>query len=225
MNKGVFLSDLRSRIETRQHQVLEGFRPLSPDELGRRPAAGEWSILECFDHLNQTHAYYAPKIETALRDPARVQPRVGGGSGAEAGADETYGPGADVLVETPQAGAAQTGAAQADTPQADADRYAPSFWGRIYMAFAFNPRLSFPTAAVLQPGAALDAAVLERFLENQQQLLRRLEALAEVDLRATRVPISGMVRFNLGDCLKILVYHDELHANQAFGVRRAVAGF
>lgn len=39
-----------------------------------------------------------------------------------------------------------------------------------------------------------------------------------IDLCRTQVPIALGVRFNLGDCLKILVYHDALHLSQALHV-------
>jgi hypothetical protein len=35
------------------------------------------------------------------------------------------------------------------------------------------------------------------------------------DLHGTAIPIAKGVQFNLGDVLKILVYHDELHIGQA----------
>jgi hypothetical protein len=101
------------------------------------------------------------------------------------------------------------------------DVYRPSFWGRIYMFFSFNPRFSFPTAAEITPGTELSRDVLQVYLAKQAALLQVLDRVNDVDLRRTRIPIDKGIRFNLGDCLKILVYHDRLHIGQARGVLAA----
>lgn len=180
-SKALLLADLRARIQAHQHTVLDGFRPLETATLAAVPAWGEWSIRQCFDHLNQTHAYYTAKIGPALEDPVPARSR------------------------------------------GDNDRYAPSFWGRIYMFFALNPRYSFPTPADIAPATEPPADTLDRYLRNQTALLRVLDAVTDVDLSRTRIPIKSGVSFNLGDCLKILVYHDALHINQATRVRTQVA--
>ena len=103
------------------------------------------------------------------------------------------------------------------------DSYAPSFWGRIYMHFSFNPKYSFPAPSAVVPAAdSLGRDVLHRYLAKQEALLTTLDAVAAIDLRATTVPIEKFVRFNLGDCLKILVYHDRLHIGQAERVLQAM---
>ena len=95
------------------------------------------------------------------------------------------------------------------------DRYKSSFWGRIYMHFAFNPNYSFPTAAEISPTTRPQLNVLDVYLDNQQTLLAFLDQVGRVDLTKTPIPIEKGVKFNLGDCLKILVYHDDLHFGQA----------
>jgi hypothetical protein len=87
--------------------VRSEFAALRTDELLWHPSTKDWNILQCFDHLNETHSYYARRIRVAQRQPL------------------------------PQTGA--------DVP------YRSSFWGRIYMNFAFNPRLSFPARVRLRP--------------------------------------------------------------------------
>jgi len=95
------------------------------------------------------------------------------------------------------------------------DDYTPSFWGRIYMYFAFNPQYSFPTAAVITPAAVVSREVFSLYRLKQMALLQVLEQVEAIDIRQTPVAIEKGIRFNLGDCLKILVYHDDLHINQA----------
>ncbi len=145
------------------------FQPLPPAQLQWQPAENEWNILQCFAHLNLTHDYYTPKIETAL---------------------------------------------SAARPAPVPDRYGPSFWGRIYMYFAFNPRYSFSTAKEMMPDTAVDPTVFSTYLAKQEMLLDYLERSADLNLK-TNVPIATAVNFNLGDCLKILAYHDALHIDQA----------
>ncbi|MBE2221946.1 MAG: DinB family protein, partial [Anaerolineae bacterium] len=158
------------------------FQSLSDEQLNWQPDPKEWSILQCFDHLNLTHAYYRPKIEAALQNPVKAKP--------------------------------------------DEDMYKPSFWGRIYMHFAFNPKYSFAAQGEMVPETArlelaetaVSRQVLETYLNKQTELLQTLDQCADVDLRHTPIPIATGVKFNLGDVLKVLVYHDELHFGQARGV-------
>ncbi|MCL4263379.1 MAG: DinB family protein [Anaerolineae bacterium] len=97
------------------------------------------------------------------------------------------------------------------------DVYQPSFWGRIYMYFSFNPKYSFPAAAEIAPDTAvtLDATTFNHYLARQETFLDFLERVADIDLTHTRIPIARGVNFNLGDCLKVLAYHDALHISQA----------
>lgn len=171
MTKAALFADLRSRIEAHVAVVTAVFLTLSDEQLTRQPDPKAWSILQCFDHLNLTHAYYRPKIEAAL-----VQPR---------------------------------------PEKAEADRYKPSFWGRIYMHFAFNPKYSFPTVEEMTPETAVTRQALYIYLHKQTELLQTLDQTVGIDLRGSAIPIAKGVQFNLGDVLKILVYHDELHIGQA----------
>lgn len=98
---------------------------------------------------------------------------------------------------------------------ANNDTYKPSFWGRIYMHFAFNPKYSFPTADEITPALTPSVEVLAVYLSKQSALLTLLADVQQVDWRKTAVSIERGVKFNLGDCLRILVYHDRLHLNQA----------
>ncbi len=171
-SKPDFLADLRGRIHQHADQVQRVFLELDDAQLAWRPQPGEWNVLQCFDHLNLTHDYYAPKIAGGLAQRCPANPA--------------------------------------------ADSYAPSFWGRIYMHFSFNPKYSFPAPSAVVPAAdSLGRDVLRRYLAKQETLLKTLDAVAAINLCATTVPVEKFVRFNLGDCLKILVYHDRLHIGQA----------
>ena len=173
-----FLNDLETHIQRHNKVVAEVFQPLDSDQLNWRYVRKEWNIAQCFDHLNLTHEYYAPKIEASL------------------------------AISKP-----------ADSQQ---DLYKPSFWGRIYMYFAFNPKFSFPTAEEITPQSESDLLVLDIYLEMQEALVEILNQVEKIDLRRTPVPLEKGINFNLGDCLKVLVHHDDLHIEQAIGILAAM---
>ena len=169
-----FLTDLKTHIHKHNKVVAEVFKPLDDEQLNWRSNRKEWNILQCFDHLNLTHEYYAPKIAGALSEP---KPTI-----------------------------------------SSQDLYKPSFWGWIYMNFAFNPKYSFPTIKEITPQAGASHEVLDVYLTKQVTLVNILEQVGEIDLRRTPVPLEKGIKFNLGDCLKVLVYHDNLHFEQAKGI-------
>ena len=174
VTKQDFLFDLRNKIKEHCETVTAVYRPLTLEQLTTQPDPKEWSILQCFDHLNLTHDYYEPKIQAGLANPTPKDPTD--------------------------------------------DAYKPSFWGRIYMHFAFNPKYSFSVADEMAPQTAVSRDALAIYLNKQDHLLQTLTQVADVHLAKTKIPISTGVNFNLGDCLKILVYHDSLHFLQAKGI-------
>lgn len=180
ISKRILITDLHQRVAAHCETVVNAFCTLATPALRWQPLTkgkAEWSILQCFDHLNLTHDYYMAKI-------------------------------AGVLVNAPRADARQAS-------------YQPSFWGGIYMYFALNPKYSFPSPKPISPATQPDRQVLTDYLARQEVLLQCFDNVDQFDLVKTRVPIEKFVRFNLGDCLKILVYHDELHIGQAQRVYQA----
>ena len=176
----VLLAGLQEEAGKQVDLVRNEFAALGSDELLWHPSSKDWNILQCFDHLNETHSYYARRIQAAERQ------------------------------SLPAAGA--------DAP------YNPSFWGRIYMNFAFNPRLSFPARGEIAPGTNLSPAVLETWFAHQVTLLAWFQEGAQTDLSATRIPIERRVAFNLGDVLSILIRHNNLHIGQAQRVLAQLRG-
>ena len=179
LSKNAFLKDLRGHIHQHCAIVEAAFQPLSNTHLNWRGDSKQWSIGQCFDHLNLTHAYYRSRIDPVLRTPA---------------------------------------------PARDPDEYQPSFWAGIYMRFAFNPRFSFPAPSAVTPASELNAGVIQTYLQNQRDLLDILDAVQSLDLNDLPIPIKTGVSFNLGDALRIVVYHDALHLRQADGVLKQLQG-
>jgi hypothetical protein len=179
MLKSALLRDLRGHIHQHCAIVEAAFQPLSNTHLNWQYDSKQWSIGQCFDHLNLTHAFYRPRVDTAMARP---------------------------------------------TPARNPDLYKPSFWGGIYMHFAYNPKYSFPAPSVVVPASELDAGVLKAFLQKQRELLSTLDRVDTINLNAAPIPIKSVVSFNLGDALKILVYHDALHIRQADSVLKRLLG-
>lgn len=177
--KSDLFASLREEIAAHRAELQEDLAPRADEELAWRPSPGEWSVLECLDHLVSTHAYYEPLLDAAAADAAPAR-----GEG-------------------------------------DADGYAPSFLGGIYLWFQ-KPRFRFPAPSDLAPRPDLDRGTLQAYGACLDRLEARLQAFASADLRATRVPLEMGVRFNLGDVLRFLVIHDELHLDQARRVLAAI---
>jgi len=67
-------------------------------------------------------------------------------------------------------------------------------------------------------GGQLDSvAVIKEFLEQQQQILRILEVSKNIDLTGTKtaISISKLIKLRLGDTLRVVIYHNERHIQQA----------
>lgn len=65
--------------------------------------------------------------------------------------------------------------------------------------------------------SALDLSVLDKFIDQQEQLLRLLEASRQTDLTRvkTSISISKWIKLRLGDTLRVVIYHNLRHIVQA----------
>jgi hypothetical protein len=107
-----------------------------------------------------------------------------------------------------------------------ASRYAasPEFrsgWLGNYFAHALAPKEKLnpmKTFSAMDPkGSALDAGVLDVFLQQQQQMLVLLDRARQTDLARVRTAVSFMplLRLRLGDTFRVVIYHNERHLGQA----------
>jgi len=69
------------------------------------------------------------------------------------------------------------------------------------------------------PGLVSDDAV-EKFADNQHEVIEILDIAKEVNLRKVKMPISisKIVRLRLGDALMFVIYHNERHMQQALNI-------
>ena len=64
------LDQLTADLHQLQRTVTERFRPLTDQQLNRRPTPGRWSVGQCLEHLNIMGGYYLPLL-TAKMQKAR----------------------------------------------------------------------------------------------------------------------------------------------------------
>ena len=69
----------------------------------------------------------------------------------------------------------------------------------------------------------LSVEIVDRFLDQQVQLAKRVEDAKDCDLNKPRFgsPVTPLIRFSVGECLLLLVRHEQRHLQQAKRVRDA----
>ena len=96
--------------------------------------------------------------------------------------------------------------------------FARSWFGRAFLWFAGpTSRVRIRTFRIFRPQKAPDPRAPEAFLKQQEELKELLEYSAEADLQTVRI-VSPQTRFltlRLGECLEMLVLHQQRHLQQA----------
>lgn len=66
-------------------------------------------------------------------------------------------------------------------------------------------------------GSKLDKSTIERFIQQQEQILNLLDISKEIDLNKTKtdISISKLIKLKIGDTFRVVVYHNERHLKQA----------
>lgn len=69
-------------------------------------------------------------------------------------------------------------------------------------------------------GSTLDKSVLEKFVQQQQEMLLLLEQAAQVNLTkiTTGITITNWIKIRLGDTFRVVIYHNDRHRVQAENV-------
>ena len=79
-----FFDQLTNDLLVLRVKAQQRFRPLSAEELNRRPGPSRWSAGQCLEHLNIVGGYYLPSIAARIK---RAQDR---GSKPAAAAKQGY---------------------------------------------------------------------------------------------------------------------------------------
>jgi hypothetical protein len=123
--------------------------------------------------------------------------------------NSAYFPGLDALI-----------ASAPRPPQAADLTWRPSVIGN-FMAKALRSPRRMPAPKPWQPGPGVLPDMVATFLATQVHLRDLMERTRVLSWQAARLrsPVSGLLRFNLGDALTILVIHEERHFGQIDRVR------
>ena len=62
-----FFDQLTNDLLVLRVKAQQRFRPLSADELNRRPSPSRWSAGQCLEHLNIVGGYYLPTIAARIK--------------------------------------------------------------------------------------------------------------------------------------------------------------
>ncbi len=90
-----------------------------------------------------------------------------------------------------------------------------------YFAESMLPKANFKKISTFKSmnplGSELDLECLNKFAEEQKNLLDILEKCKSVDLNKvkTSISISKLIKLKLGDTLRVLIFHNQRHMAQA----------
>ncbi|MGB0929892.1 MAG: DinB family protein [Chitinophagales bacterium] len=70
-------------------------------------------------------------------------------------------------------------------------------------------------------GSQLDKSTLEKFINQQKQMLDLLQQARNIDLNKTKtsISISTLIKLKLGDTFRVVIYHNQRHIVQANKVK------
>lgn len=66
-NTDEFFDQLTNEVLALRVLAHQRLRPLSSEQLNRRPAYDKWSAAQCLEHLNIVGGYYLPNLKSTLR--------------------------------------------------------------------------------------------------------------------------------------------------------------
>lgn len=101
------------------------------------------------------------------------------------------------------------------------DALSPGWMGKDFLRRMEPGAKKVKTYKVFEPqSSAHDPAILTTFQENQTQLRDWIEKSKGLDLNRIKIksPLSGLIRFQLGVALSIMVTHQARHLEQAKSV-------
>ncbi|WP_040281709.1 DinB family protein [Psychroserpens damuponensis] len=73
----------------------------------------------------------------------------------------------------------------------------------------------------------LDISTLQKFIDQQHQIIKLLNTSKTINLDKTKtaISISKLIKLKLGDTFRVLIYHNERHVKQAEKVLRAANSY
>lgn len=96
-----------------------------------------------------------------------------------------------------------------------------SSWLGNYFAQSMLPKENLNTMKTFEDkdpnGSILDIGTIDKFVDQQKQMLELLNQIRHVDLIRTKtsITISKWIKLRLGDTLRVIIYHNQRHLLQA----------
>jgi hypothetical protein len=78
------------------------------------------------------------------------------------------------------------------------------------------PKIFYPSSS------SVDAAIIRRFLDQQNQVIRYIKATEELDLEKIKIssPVTSLITYSLMDAYRIIITHEKRHFHQATRVSK-----
>ncbi|MBA2494171.1 MAG: DinB family protein [Acidobacteria bacterium] len=104
--------------------------------------------------------------------------------------------------------------------------YSPltSFWGNLLVKSLQKDTRKFKTPSVkIVPPSDVSRDIVERFAENQAEVIAKIKAAEKADLQKTVItsPFAKFMTYRLADGYRIIVEHERRHFRQAERVLQA----
>ena len=98
----------------------------------------------------------------------------------------------------------------------------PSFWGKMLIK-SLDPESTRKLKAprIFHPSSStVDAAIIRRFIDQQNQVITYMKATEDLDLQKIKIssPVTDFITYSLMDAYTIIVTHEKRHFVQAMRV-------
>ena len=212
MTNQELINDLRQRTEWNLN-ASRNFLSLTDEQLNRREVADRWSVLECLEHLIRYSNFYIPEIGKTIADAPK--------SFATLAHTEST-PSIDTSGSKDMKSKKLFSDHQPRFEASDVSKlkFKSGFIGNK-MALSMRPGeegTKMKTFKNMNPiGSKLDRRIIDTFIRQQQETLVLLERCRTVNLSKlkTGITLTKFIRLRLGDTLRVVIYHNQRHIEQA----------
>ena len=101
----------------------------------------------------------------------------------------------------------------------------PAFWGKMLIkAVAPESNRKLKAPKIFHPSSSgVDAAIIRRFIDQQNQVIKYMKATEDFDLEKIKIssPVTNLITYSLMDAYRIIINHEKRHLLQAMRVSEA----
>jgi len=95
----------------------------------------------------------------------------------------------------------------------------PAVWGKLLIkAVAPESQRKLKAPKIFRPSSStVDEAIIRRFVEQQNQVIKYMKATEGLDLERIKIPspVTGFITYSLLDAYRIIINHERRHLLQA----------